>query len=107
MHVQRWDFIFSAVLVAAGATLATARVAGETAPLLFTSSLVGNEINTHPNQALASIPLFIFNSAEQADPALHEQAWGAALVLIAFVLIVSLLARAFAGRNMRRLAGGR
>jgi ABC-type phosphate transport system permease subunit len=51
--------------------------------------------------------MFIFKSAEQADPALHEQAWGAALVLIAFILITSLLARAYAARSRRRLLGER
>ena len=113
LGAAKWRTTLSVVLpqtvggIVTGATLATARVAGETAPLLVTSSLVGNDINTNPNNALASIPMFIFNSAEQADPTLHEQAWGAALVLIGFVLVTSLLARAFAGRNQRRLAGGR
>ena len=51
--------------------------------------------------------MFIFTSAEQADPALHEQAWAAALVLIGFILVVSLLARAFAARSRQRLAGER
>jgi ABC-type phosphate transport system permease subunit len=49
--------------------------------------------------------MFIFTSAEQADPALHEQAWGAALVLIGFILVLSLVARLFAVRTRRRLGG--
>ena len=113
LGAPKWRTTLSVVLpqtiggIVTGATLATARVAGETAPLLFTSSLVGNEVNTNPTEALASIPMFIFTSSEQADPALHEQAWGAALVLIAFVLVTSLLARAFANRSQQRLAGKR
>ncbi len=113
LGAAKWRTTLSVVLpqcvggIVTGATLATARVAGETAPLLFTSSLVSDEINTNPNEALESIPMFIFKSAEQADPALHEQAWGAALVLIAFILITSLLARAFANRSRRRLLGER
>jgi phosphate transport system permease protein len=113
LGAAKWRTTLSVVLpqtvggIVTGATLATARVAGETAPLLFTSSLVSDDINTNPNQALESIPMFIFKSAEQADPALHEQAWGAALVLIAFILITSLLARAFANRSRRRLLGER
>jgi phosphate transport system permease protein len=88
-----------------GATLATARVAGETAPLLFTTALYDNDVHTNPTDTLASLPMFIFNSAEQADPKLHEQAWGAGLVLILFVLMTSILARAFAARSRRRLLG--
>ena len=113
LGAAKWRTTLSVVLpqtvggIVTGATLATARVAGETAPLLFTSSLVGNEISTNPSDALASMPLFIFNSAEQADPVLHEQAWGAALVLIGFVLATSLLARAFANRSRQRLTGER
>ena len=113
LGAAKWRTTLSVVLpqtvggIVTGATLATARVAGETAPLLFTSSLVSDEINTNPNEALETIPMFIFKSAEQADPALHEQAWGAALVLIAFILITSLLARAFANRSRRRLLGER
>ena len=113
LGAAKWRTTLSVVLpqtiggFVTGATLATARIAGETAPLLFTTSLVGNEISTDPSKPLASLPLFIFNSAEQADPKLHEQAWGAALVLIAFVLVVSLLARVFALRSRRRLAGER
>jgi ABC-type phosphate transport system permease subunit len=53
------------------------------------------------------MPMFIFTSAEQADPALHEQAWGAALVLIVFILVLSVVARAAALRTRRRLAGSR
>jgi phosphate transport system permease protein len=113
LGAAKWRTTLSVVLpqtvggIVTGATLATARVAGETAPLLFTSSLVSDEIRTNPDEALESIPMFIFKSAEQADPALHEQAWGAALVLIAFILITSLLARAFANRSRRRLLGER
>jgi phosphate transport system permease protein len=113
LGAAKWRTTLSVVLpqtvggIVTGATLATARVAGETAPLLFTSSLVADDIRTNPNEALESIPMFIFKSAEQADPALHEQAWGAALVLIAFILVTSLLARAFANRSRRRLLGER
>jgi phosphate transport system permease protein len=113
LGAAKWRTTLSVVLpqtiggIVTGATLATARAAGETAPLLFTTSLVGNELNKDPSGALASIPMFIFTSAEQADPALHEQAWGAALVLIVFILVLSVVARAAASRSRRRLAGSR
>jgi phosphate transport system permease protein len=113
LGAARWRTTLSIVLpqtiggIVTGATLATARIAGETAPLLFTSVLAGNAVSTDPRQPLLSLPYFIFNSAEQADPKLHEQAWAAALVLIAFVLVASLVARTFALRTHRRLAGKR
>jgi phosphate transport system permease protein len=111
LGAPRWRTTLSIVLpqtvggIVTGATLATARVAGETAPLLFTSSLAGNDVSWNPTQALSSIPMFIFTSSEQADPALQEQAWGAALVLIMFILIASTVARAFASRGRGSAAG--
>jgi phosphate transport system permease protein len=113
LGAPRWRTTLSVVLpmavggIVTGATLATARVAGETAPLLFTTSLATNAVSWDPSKALSSIPMFIFTSSEQADPALQEQAWGAALVLITFVLAASLIARAFGLRSRRRLTGGR
>jgi phosphate transport system permease protein len=113
LGAAKWRTTLSVVLpqavggIVTGATLATMRVAGETAPLLFTSSLVANDIRTSPTEALETIPMFIFKASEQADPVLQEQAWGAALVLIAFILVTSLLARAFAARSRRRLLGER
>jgi phosphate transport system permease protein len=113
LGAARWRTTVSVVLplavggIITGATLATARVAGETAPLLFTTSLAENTVSWDPTHALASIPMFIFTSSEQADPALQEQAWGAALVLITFVLVASMIARAFGLRSRRRLTGGR
>jgi len=113
LGAPRWRTTLNVVLpmavggIITGATLATARVAGETAPLLFTSSLAGNTVSWNPSEPMASIPMFIFTSAEQADPSLQEQAWGAALVLIMFVLVASIIARAFGLRSRRRLTGGR
>ena len=113
LGAPRWRTILSVVLpmavggIITGATLATARVAGETAPLLFTSALAGNTVSWDVSQPVSSIPMFIFTSEEQADPALQEQAWGAALVLITFVLVASMVARAFGLRSRRRLTGGR
>jgi phosphate transport system permease protein len=107
----RWRTTVSIVLpqaiggIVTGATLATARVAGETAPLLFTSSLAGSDVSWNPTEALTSLPLFIFSASEQANPELQQQAWGAALVLIAIILVASIVARTFAARNRRRLSG--
>ena len=86
-----------------GATLAIARAAGETAPLLFTCALTTSQISWDPRRALQAIPLTIFEDLEQPDPALHEQAWGAALVLMGFVLVVSVLSKAALARSRRKL----
>jgi len=113
LGAPRWRTTLSIVLpqavggIITGATLATARVAGETAPLLFTSSLVGNEVNWNPSHPLMSMPYFIFAASEQADPGLQEQAWATALVLIAFVLVASTIARYFGLRSRRRRSGKR
>lgn len=113
LGAPKWRTTLSVVLpqaiggIVTGATLATARAAGETAPLLFTSALYNDSIGHDPRQPLASIPMFIFTSAEQADPQLHQQAWGAAAVLIGIILIASLIARWFADRSVRRLKGER
>ena len=76
-------------------------------PLLFTSALYGDAVGFDPREPMASIPMFIFTSAEQADPELHQQAWGAAAVLIGIILVASLIARWFADRSVRRLKGER
>ena len=61
-----------------GALLAVARVAGETAPLILLSSIYGQGVLTEPGEALASIPIFIFQSSESPSPEAHTQAWAAA-----------------------------
>jgi phosphate transport system permease protein len=86
-----------------GALLAVARVAGETAPLILLSSIYGQGVLTGPGEALASIPIFIFQSSESPSPEAHTQAWAAALILIAFVLVLNIVARAFYARSRKRM----
>jgi phosphate transport system permease protein len=113
LGAPKWRTTLSIVLpqavggIITGATLATARIAGETAPLLFTSSLAGNAVSWNPTEPLSSMPFFIFNAAEQADPKLQEQAWATALVLITFVLVASTIARYFGLRARRKRMGKR
>jgi phosphate transport system permease protein len=109
LGVSRWRTTLGVVLpqtiggIVTGTTLAVARVAGETAPLLFTSSIVGDRLQWDPHQALASVPLKIFEYSESPEPADHAKAWAAALVLIGFILVASLAARALAARSRRRM----
>jgi phosphate transport system permease protein len=86
-----------------GSLLAIARVAGETAPLILLSSIYGQGVLTKPGEALASIPIFIFRASESPSPEAHTEAWAAALVLIAFVLVLNIVARAFYARSRRRM----
>jgi phosphate transport system permease protein len=89
-----------------GSVLGIARVAGETAPLLLTSSIFADiGIQTNPSQALPNIPVTIFTLSESASPGDHAEAWAAALVLILFVLVVSVIARTFNERSRRKLRG--
>lgn len=84
-----------------GAMLAFARVAGETAPLLFTA--MGNQFwNLNPSQPTAALPLQIFIYATSAYEDLHRQAWAGALVLIVLIMGVVTVVRVAANRSMVR-----
>jgi len=113
LGASRWRTVVSVVVPAAfsgmvtGALLAVARAAGETAPLLFTTSIFPDFVQTDPAQALPNIPVTIFRYSESPDPVKHAQAWGAALVLMLFVLLVSVIARALSARGRRRLGSAR
>ena len=86
-----------------GTVLAIARAAGETAPLLFTTSIYLNSVQSDPRHALPNMPVQIFIWSESPDPEDHKRAWATALVLLAFVLVTSLLARAALARSRRKL----
>ena len=109
LGVPRWRTTLGIVLpqaiggIVTGAVLAVARAAGETAPLLFTSSIVGTHLGWNPSHALFSIPLAIFELSESPDPADHARAWAAAFVLLMFILVTSLTARWLATRSRRKL----
>ena len=90
--------------IVTGTILAVARVAGETAPLLFTSSFVGTQTNWNPRHGLQSIPVAIFELSESPDPKDHARAWAAALVLLLFILFASLGGRWLATRSRRKIA---
>ena len=90
-----------------GALLAVARIAGETAPLLFTCSIAENAIATNISQPVSSIPFKIFTLSEGTSPAEHAQAWAAALLLIVFVLVLNIIARALYARATRKMGVAR
>ncbi len=109
LGVSRWRSVTGVILpttlggILTGGVLAVARAAGETAPLLFTCSIFNPAVSTDVTKAMPNIPVLIFTYSEQPDKALHEQAWGAALVLMLFVLVSSLLAKALLAHSRRKL----
>jgi len=78
--------------LASGMMLNLARVAGETAPLLFTA--LGNNFWSRGwLQPIATLPVTIYNYALAPEDDLHQQAWAAGFVLLALVLVVNVTAR--------------
>jgi phosphate transport system permease protein len=110
LGIPAWRTTLSIVLpqtiggIVTGTVLAVARVAGETAPLLFTSSFVGTQTSWNPHHALQTIPVAIFELSESPDPKDHARAWAAAFVLLVFILFASLGARWLATRSRRKIA---
>jgi phosphate transport system permease protein len=78
--------------IVTGSLLAVARIAGETAPLLFTA-LGSQFFSANPNQPMAALPLVVFTYASGPYEEWHRLAWAAALVLIMVVFVLSLGAR--------------
>jgi phosphate transport system permease protein len=78
--------------IVTGSLLAVARIAGETAPLLFTA-LGSQYLSFDLNQPMAALPLTVFTYATGPYDEWHRNAWAAALVLILVVLVLSIGAR--------------
>jgi phosphate transport system permease protein len=88
-----------------GIVLALARIAGETAPLLFTA--FNNQFwSTSLTQPISTLTVQVYNYATAPYDDWHRQAWAGALVLITLVLTCSVLAR-FATRRLERMHSGR
>lgn len=79
--------------------LAIARVGGETAPLLLTAG--GNQYwPRSPNDFTPSLPVYIFRYATSSNPDWHRQAWAAALVLVALVMLLNVGIRSLTGKRV-------
>jgi phosphate transport system permease protein len=98
LGIARWRVIWHIVMKTAmkgiitGVLLAIARVAGETAPLLFTA--FGNQFwNRSLSQPIAAMPLQIFTFAISPYDDWHRQAWAGALVLVSFIFVVNISVR--------------
>jgi len=108
LGMSQFRMIFSIVLKTAlpgiltGILLVIARIAGETAPLLFTA--FGNRFWQHGlNQPIAALPLQIFAYAISPFDDWHRQAWAGAFVLIAIVFLTSLISRLVIGLRYKSL----
>ena len=78
--------------ILSGIMLSIARIAGETAPLLFTA--FGNPyLNTNLGKPMQSLPLLIFNYATSPYDDWHDLAWGAALILLLTVLLLNIITK--------------
>jgi len=109
LGIPKWRTVITISLrtaspgIITGCMLAFARVAGETAPLLFTA--LGNEFwSVKINQPIAALPLQIYKYALSPYDEWHRLAWAGALVLITMIMASVTLVRIFANRGM--LKGG-
>ena len=105
LGIPKWRTTLSITLrtasagVITGCMLAFARVAGETAPLLFTA--FGNQYwNLNPNQPTAALPLQIFTYAISPFDEWHKQAWAGALILIVMIVAAVAAVRIVTSRGM-------
>jgi phosphate transport system permease protein len=107
LGAPRWKVIGRVVLPAAlpgivtGVLLAVARAAGETAPLIFTATIV-KTTSFDLGAPMNSLPAQIFSDVGQAQDRLVTRAWGAALTLVALIFLFTTLARVFARRSTVR-----
>jgi phosphate transport system permease protein len=105
LGASKWKTISTVIVPAAyrgiltAILLALARVAGETAPLLFTA--LGNRYwSPGWTQPTASLPVMIYNYAQSPYEDWHRQAWAAGLVLLGLILIINILARTILSRGI-------
>jgi phosphate transport system permease protein len=105
LGASKWKTISSVIVPAAyrgiltAILLALARVAGETAPLLFTA--FGNRFWTNGwTTPTASLPVMIYTYAVSPYEDWHRQAWAAGLVLLGLILIINILARTILSRGI-------
>ncbi len=105
LGIPQWRTTISITLATAragiitGIMLAFARVAGETAPLLFTA--LGNQFwSFSPNQPIAALPLQIYTYALSPYDDWHRQAWAGALVLVTLIVGTGALVRFVLGRSV-------
>lgn len=111
LGVARWRSVLGIILPSAlggivtSTVLAVARAAGETAPLIFATSVFDPaHFSLNPFEALPNVPVRIYELSEEANPEGFTEAWGLSLVLVSFILFASLGARALLARSKRKMS---
>ena len=111
LGVDRWRSILTVILptalggIVTGSILAVARAAGETAPLLVNNSTFSPHVTGNWFGPMPNIPVQILTASDSLNPAGFPRAWGAALVLLALILIANLGARLLLARSRRKITG--
>jgi phosphate transport system permease protein len=110
LGVARWRSVVTVVLptalggIVTSTVLAVARAAGETAPLILTTSVFDpKKFSVNPFEALPNVPTWIYKLSEEGNPEGFSEAWGMSLLLVSFILFASLGARALLARSKRKL----
>ena len=104
LGTPRWRVTMKVVMPTAlpglvtGSLLAVARAAGETAPLIFTATIV-NGTTFNLGDRMNSLPVQIYTDVGSPNDQLVERAWGAALALVTLILITTFVARLFSRRS--------
>jgi phosphate transport system permease protein len=111
LGVSRWRAVLGIVLptalggIVTATVLSVARAAGETAPLIFATSVFDpGRYSLNPFEALPNVPVRVFQLSEEANPSGFAEAWGLSFVLVSLILFASLGARALLARSKRRMA---
>jgi phosphate transport system permease protein len=113
LGVSRWRTVLGVILpsaiggIATGALLSIARAAGETAPLLFCDGIFNpntTELNVF-GHGVPNIPILILNTSDLAIPQAFARGWGAAFVLLVFILLVNIGARVLLARGRAKMSG--
>ncbi len=112
LGVARWRTVVGVIVPAAlggiitGAILSIARAAGETAPLLFVNALFDpTKTQLNPfGHGVPSVPMLILNTSDLAIPDAFARAWGAAFLLLTFILVANVAARMLLARSRRKMS---
>jgi phosphate transport system permease protein len=111
LGVARWRSVLTVTLptalggIVTATVLAVARAAGETAPLILTTSVFDPKaFAVNPFEALPNVPTWIYKLSEEGNPEGFTEAWGMSLLLVSSILFASLGARALLARSKRKLS---
>lgn len=111
LGVARWRTVVGVILpnavggIVTGVILATARAAGETAPVLLVNSLFdpyATQLNPF-GHGVPTIPMMILQTTDLALPDAFNRAWGAAFVLLVLILLANIVSRLIVARSRRRM----